>query len=262
MSEPSSVSFDRAAEYYDRTRLTDEASIGATLDLLEGEFRDRGRVLEIGVGTGALALPLAARGIPVTGIDLALPMMRKLIEKASDRSPVFLAQADATLLPFRDASFAGAYARWVLHLIPGWRGAVSELCRVLAPGGTVIIEPGGYRGRWTAVMARVMQEIGPSAGPVGLDSRAGFDRLDEAFAASGAVQRNLPEIMMPGEGSSLAEFFEEATGKVYSWTWKVPDDELRRGLDRVREWAAEKFGDLDAPFTHDVPMAWRAYDLP
>jgi SAM-dependent methyltransferase len=261
MSEPSSVSFDRAAEYYDRTRHTDEASLGETLDLLDDEFRDRGRVLEIGVGTGALALPLAARGIPVTGIDLAFPMMRKLLEKASDRWPVSLAQADATRLPFRDASFAGAYARWVLHLIPGWRSAVSELCRVLAPGGTVLVEPGGYRGLWNAVMARVLQEIGPAAGPVGFDSQNGFDLLDEAFAAASAGQRDLPEISLP-PGSSLSEFFDEATGKVYSWTWRVPDDELRSGLDRVRAWAAEEYGDLDAPFINDVPMAWRAYDLP
>jgi ubiquinone/menaquinone biosynthesis C-methylase UbiE len=261
MSEPSSVSFDRAAEYYDRTRLTDEASIGATLDLLDGEFRGRGRVLEIGVGTGALAVPLAARGIPVTGVDLALPMMRKLIEKTSDRSPVLLAQADARRLPFCDAAFGGAYARWVLHLIPGWPGVVSELCRVVASRGTVILEPGGYRGRWTDVMERVLQEIGPAAGPVGFDARHGFELLDEAFAGAGAVLRDLPQLTMPSEGT-LTEFFEEAAGKVYSWTWRVPDDELRSALDRVREWAAEVYGDLDAPFAQDVPMAWRAYDLP
>jgi len=261
MSErPTSVSFDRAAEYYDRTRLTDEASLGATLDLLAAEFRDRGRVLEIGVGTGALALPFAGRGIPVTGVDLALPMMQKLVEKASGRS-VLLAQADAARLPFREAAFAGAYARWVLHLIPQWREAVAELCRVVASGGTVILEPGGYRGRWADVMERALQEIGPAAGPVGFDARHGFDHLDEAFAAAGAVQRDLPELTMPSDGT-LAEFFEEAAGKVYSWTWKVPNDQLRSALDRVREWAAEEYGDLDAPFAQDVPMAWRAYDLP
>jgi ubiquinone/menaquinone biosynthesis C-methylase UbiE len=256
-----SVSFDRAAEFYDRTRVTDEASLGPTLDLLAGELHGRGRVLEIGVGTGAVALPLAGRGIPVTGVDLALPMMQKLVEKANGRSPVLLAQADAARLPFRDAAFGGAYARWVLHLIPGWRDAVAELCRVVTSGGTVIVEPGGYRGRWTSVMRRVIEQIGPAAGPVGFDARNGFEHLDEAFAAAGAAQRDLPGLTMPVEGS-LTEFFEEAEGKVYSWTWNVPADELRSALDRVRKWAAEEYGDFDAPFVQAVPMAWRAYDLP
>jgi SAM-dependent methyltransferase len=217
-------------------------------------------VLEIGVGTGAVALPLAERGIAVTGVDLALPMMRKLIEKAGRRSPVLLAQADAARLPFRDAAFGGAYARWVMHLIAEWREAVAELCRVVTSGGTVIVEPGGYRGRWTTVMRRVIEEIGPAAGPVGFDARNGFELLDEAFAAAGAVQRDLPVLTMSTDGS-LTEFFEEAAGKAYSWTWRVPDDELNAALDRVREWAAEEYGDFDAPFVQYVPMAWRAYDL-
>jgi ubiquinone/menaquinone biosynthesis C-methylase UbiE len=259
--QPSSVSFDRAAEYYDRTRVTDEESIRATLDLLAGELRGRGPVLEIGVGTGAVALPLAGRGIPLTGVDLAFPMMQKLLEKGIGRSPVALAQADAARLPFRDAAFGGAYARWVLHLIPDWRGAVAELCRVVGPGGTVVVEPGGYRGRWSTVMERVILEIGPLAGPVGFDARHDIERLDETFASTGAVRRGLPELTMPTEGS-LTEFFVEAANKVYSWTWKVPDAELRPALERARAWAAKEYSDLDSPFAEDVPMDWRAYDLP
>jgi ubiquinone/menaquinone biosynthesis C-methylase UbiE len=260
VSEPASVSFDRAAEFYDRTRRTDEASIAETLDLLEGEFRGRTRVLEIGVGTGAVALPLVARGIALTGIDLALPMMQKLVEKAGGHPPVSLAQADATRMPFRDGSFEGAYGRWVLHLIPAWRTVVSELCRVVGAGGTILLEPGGHRGRWAPVMTRVLEEVGPEAGFVGYDGRSGFDLLDEVFRAQGAAPRDVPGITMPGSGS-LREFFEEAGAKSYSWTWKVPDDELRAGLERVRTWAEQEYGDLDAQFEQDVTLAWRAYDL-
>ena len=53
-----SLSFDPAAEYYDRTRVTDAASLTPAIDLLDAVLPD-GAVLEIGVGTGALALPMA-----------------------------------------------------------------------------------------------------------------------------------------------------------------------------------------------------------
>ena len=258
--ETRSVSFERAAEFYDETRVTDEESLQATLDLLEDELRSRGRVLEIGVGTGALALPLAARGIPVVGVDLAATMMRKLLEKAARRPPVLLVQGDAARLPFPDAEFGGAYVRWVLHLIPNWRGAVSELCRVVAPGGSVVVEPGGARGLWKPVMERTIAEIGEAAAPVGLDMRDGDAALDEAFAEAGAARRDLPVHTMPLHGS-LSEYFGEARRRVYSWTWNVPPEVLDLALERVRVWAAAEFCDLDSPLEQEAELAWRAYDL-
>src|SRR5207247_3699183 len=76
-----STSFDRAAAYYDETRgLTDEA-VRDQMSLLASELHGRGRTLEIGVGTGQVALPLAAVGIRIVGLDLSEPMLRVLVEK-------------------------------------------------------------------------------------------------------------------------------------------------------------------------------------
>ena len=66
-----SISFDRAAAYYDETRITDPKSLRTIIDLLEARLTGRGPVLEVGVGTGQLALPLARRGVPVIGLDLS-----------------------------------------------------------------------------------------------------------------------------------------------------------------------------------------------
>ena len=87
-----SVSFDRAAEYYDATRGYTPEGERAMVDILTDELRGRGRVLEIGVGTGQVALPLHAAGIPLVGLDLARPMMDRLVEKAGGRSPFPLVQ--------------------------------------------------------------------------------------------------------------------------------------------------------------------------
>jgi len=51
-------------------------------DLLVAELDGRGRCLEIGVGTGRIALPLHERGVDLVGIDLATPMLARLIDNA------------------------------------------------------------------------------------------------------------------------------------------------------------------------------------
>ena len=127
MDDPS-VSFERAAAFYDGTRVTDPERLTTSVDLLDRTL-PAGLVLEIGVGTGALAVLLAERGRSVTGVDLSAGMLDRVSEKAGGER-VRLAVADATRLPFVDEMFAGAYCRWVLHLVRDWRTAVAELCRV------------------------------------------------------------------------------------------------------------------------------------
>lgn len=255
-----SLSFDRAAEYYDATRPVDPDTLGATLEVLAEELGGRGSVLEIGVGTGALALPLCEAGIPVVGVDLSMPMLAKLAEKAGGAAPFPLVQADATRLPFDDESFGGAYLRWVLHLIPGWRDAVAELARLVRPGGVIVIEPGGYTGAWREVWSRFVAEAGPMAEPVGLNMRRDLDELDPAMIAVGTTPRALPEVEI-ADGQSLADWFSQIEERRYSWTWRADEDDLMRSVATVREWARERYGDLDTAFVESYPLIWRAYDV-
>lgn len=51
--------------------------LGPTLDVL-ADLAGSGRALEFAVGTGRVALPLAARGIPVSGVELPVPMLDRL----------------------------------------------------------------------------------------------------------------------------------------------------------------------------------------
>ena len=245
------MSFERAADVYDRTRLTDEVALAGALDLLDGVLPN-GRVLEIGVGTGAIAIPLAERGRRVIGLDVSKAMLDRLRAKEG-AGEVAVAIADATWLPVADGAFRGAYCRWVLHLIASWRDAVGELCRV--------VEPGGYSGGWREVWLRFVEELGPAAEPVGLDLRGGYRDLDEAFAAAGATKRAVTETPMQLD-SSLERFFDEASARAYSWTWRASDTDLARAVATVRVWAVDRFGpDLTQPFSPDAPQSWRVYDL-
>jgi hypothetical protein len=59
-----------------------------------------GRALEFAIGTGRVAVPLAARGVPVTGIELSRPMVAQLREKADETAiPVVIGDMVTTRVP-------------------------------------------------------------------------------------------------------------------------------------------------------------------
>src|SRR5262245_27807852 len=70
-----------AAGYDESTADTFEpAVVDAAVDVL-AELAGEGRALELGIGTGRIALPLAARGVPVHGIDLSRAMVARMRAK-------------------------------------------------------------------------------------------------------------------------------------------------------------------------------------
>lgn len=251
-----SVSFDRAAEYYDETRVTDAATLDTILGLLERTMSSEGPVLEAGVGTGQIALPLAARGTDVTGIDLSAAMMAKLIHKAAGSPPVRLVRGDVTRMPFADGVFAGAYARWVLHLIEDWPAALLDLDRVVGRGGAIAIEPGGMTGVFRDIFFRFLEVLGDVARPIGLDP---VDRDVQLDAEMERLGWHLAEIqaLEYHETSTLRSFLDRVPDKRYSWTWRVPGEDLAAATTQVREWAEARY-ELDAS-QPSVATNWRVY---
>lgn len=255
-----SVSFDRAAEYYDRTRSNPAHVQDRVTAVLAEELRPRGSALEVGVGTGRIALPLHEAGVELVGADLSRPMMNQLIRKAGGRLPFPLVQADATRLPFADHSFGGAYAAHVLHLIPDWRAMLRELVRVVRPGGVVLIDQGLARTRqWAdAIQRRFMHELGVKRPFVGSDSPR---QSQAAMAELGTTSRLLPRVRgaastPPGE---LIDWLESG---LYSWTWDLPEEDRSRAAAAVRGWAGAAIGSLDRPRRRGWTIQWRAFDLP
>jgi ubiquinone/menaquinone biosynthesis C-methylase UbiE len=109
-----SISFDRAADFYDQTRdLAEPVATHGTPALFKLlSPRAAGRILDVGIGTGRMAVPLIDLGADVIGIDLSLKMLAKLREK---NPTARLAQADASRLPFADRTFDAALTTHVLH---------------------------------------------------------------------------------------------------------------------------------------------------
>lgn len=76
--------FDEAvAERYDASSASMFAPkvLGPTVDFI-AELAGDGRALEFAIGTGRVAVPLAQRGVPVSGIEISRPMVAKLREKS------------------------------------------------------------------------------------------------------------------------------------------------------------------------------------
>jgi SAM-dependent methyltransferase len=256
-----SIAFDRAAEYYDATRGLSEEGVRATTEALAEVFRGAAPILEVGVGTGQVAVPLHAAGVRVVGVDLSRPMLGKLLTKVGGAPTFPLVEGDATRQPFVDDAFGGAYLRWVLHLIPDWRNAVREVARVLAPGSAFVAALGAYGGYRQEMQARFAEITGISTEPAGL-AWNGWDELDAEVAASGL--QKLPDIGFTDQDrDDLEHFMQAIEGNRFSWTWAVPDATARaNAAAEVRSWAEDRWGPLSEIPPETFEWRFAVYRLP
>jgi SAM-dependent methyltransferase len=255
-SSGTSVAFDRAADYYDQTRTLPRETAAAQTRLLTRELAGRDPVLEVGVGTGRIAIPLAAEGVRVCGADLSLPMLRRLVAKAPDAVPVVA--ADATRLPFADRTFGGVVVAHLLHLVPDWELVLDELVRVLRPGGRLLINPGNFTGLSREIQERVVAAAGRDRVHAGLDPNADLAAL---LTPRGLVPRSLPELPKP-RSRSVAERLDRIASHQHSWTWPIDPDTLQRAVEEVRAWVQTTHGDPERLEIPSRSVHWRCFELP
>jgi len=239
-----SLSFDRAASFYDATRALPSNVSGPLTDALEREIRAAGgHVLEPGVGTGRIARPLAERGIRVTGADISGLMMEHLVAQLTPRhAPPDLVVADATRLPFGNACFPALMACHLLHLIPDWHQAIAEMRRVLRPGGVILHHGEGEsdRNRSPAMTAKINELL----------AKRGFTRRDrpevgeirQAFADVGGRLRT-QVIAEWDDNLTLEQHFRESRTRAHSWTWEIPETIFHDMMDEFEPWARANISD-------------------
>jgi ubiquinone/menaquinone biosynthesis C-methylase UbiE len=110
-------------------------SRGAALLMEAADLRPGDAVLEIGCGPGNVAARLAETGARVVGIDFAPHMVQAA--RAAYREIDFQ-EADAEDLPFEPGTFQAVAACYTLHHLARPERVLSEIHRVLAPGGRLV----------------------------------------------------------------------------------------------------------------------------
>lgn len=216
--------------------------LGPTVDFLAARA-DGGRALELAVGTGRVALPLAARGVPVAGVERSAPMAARLAAKpGADRVAVTLGDMTTTVVPGR--------FRLVYLVFNGITNLLTQDAQVacfvnaarhLEPGGAFVCE----------VFVPQLRRLPP--GEVALpfdvsDGHLGFDRYD-------VVEQRLVSHHYTVEPDGTT-----TTGRSpHRYAWPAELDLMARiaGLRRTERWADF----TEAPFTADSPShvsVWRA----
>src|SRR6266545_6812184 len=126
--------FDRIAPFYDAMNRTMTAGLDRRWRRLTAEavVRSGDVVLDACCGTGDLAVAAARAGGRVTGLDFSEPMLERARRKAPELEWI---RGDLLELPFADASFDTATVGFGVRNVENLQRALSELRRVLRPGG-------------------------------------------------------------------------------------------------------------------------------
>jgi ubiquinone/menaquinone biosynthesis C-methylase UbiE len=259
-----SLSFDRVAGQYDDTRGYPQAASEAIARGLmrHGPLAQGASVLEIGAGTGRIALPLLERGISITGVDISERMTERLQAKylagRAERpelswGALSVTLADNVQLPFASDSFDAVIAVHVLHLITEWRKALDEALRVLRSGAPLLLGQDMSNG---SPISRPLQDewirITSSLGhePKRLGAPAFGDVLTEVRNRGLHVEEWT--IVEWTQSHTLAQAYADIADRLWSLTWQVPDDIFVESVRRLDRWILARYG---ARWTDPVDVA-------
>ena len=224
---------ERVAERYDESTadLSDAAAVDPVVDFLV-DLCSEGTALELGIGTGRIALPLAQRGIRVHGIDLSEAMVAKLRAKPGASNIGVTVGDFATTTVEKRFSVAYLVFNTIMNLTTQDEqvACFQNVAAHLQPGGRFVIE----------VMVPDLQRLPPgeTVRPFTVSAtRLGFDEYD--VAAQGLISHHYWAVDGKLEGDSIP----------FRYVWPAELDLMARiaGMSLRERWSGWK----REPFTSD-----------
>ena len=135
--------WNRSSQQYDREGHSDREKEAWKSLLTRALGTEKLKVLDVGCGTGVVALLLSEMGHDVNGVDISEGMLKKANEKINAFNlPIEFTLGDAENLPFENELFDTVINRHLLWTLPNPKNAISEWRRVLKPGGKIVIIDG------------------------------------------------------------------------------------------------------------------------
>lgn len=210
---------------------------------------DRQAVLDVGTGTGVVAITARRLGAKVTGLDLTPELLAQARAGAAVAGQEDIAwhEGDAEALPFPDASFDVVLSQFGHMFAPRPGVAVAEMLRVLKPGGTIAFAtwPGEQLiGRQFSLNARYVPPPPGVASPVQWGDVATVrERLGEAVKDL-HFERGIMAI--PALSPAHLRLFQEAKAGPFIRTVQV----LQQEPARLAAWRSETEA-LIGEYLHD-----------
>jgi ubiquinone/menaquinone biosynthesis C-methylase UbiE len=257
--------FDRVADVYDATRGFSPAVEAAIGEGLTGILRANAPapcVLEVGVGSGRIAVPLAARGIRVTGLDISTRMLQRLRSKRRD---IDVVRAEGSTPPFRPNSFDAAIFVHILHLVPDPHETVRATVQCLLPGGVLLNCHHSYSPNASDQAAHRLSEIvaevtGEPNRPHGRHETA--DALFERVLREAGARIETHEIARWTETTTARSEIEFLRNRTHSGTWRIPEAAMPEIVARFTPVAEAIYGGLDVPAVAPVSFTVMVATLP
>jgi ubiquinone/menaquinone biosynthesis C-methylase UbiE len=247
MDNQTRAAWDAIAAGYDRTNTPSQMWLGN--EGLRRAGLQRGmRFLDVAAGSGALSIPAARLGAQVLATDISTAMLERLERRAREEAlAVETRVMDGHALSLDDDSFDIAGSQFGVMLFPDLAQGVSELARVVKPGGRVLMTVYGdpheieFLGFFVAaVQAAVPTFEGPPMDPLPLP----FQVQDPERLRQALVDAGLRRV----EVETITETTEYTSGE-HLWDWLVHSNPI------VGTILAEL--DLDADQTTVVRQALR-----
>lgn len=247
----SSISFDRAVAFYDRTRGFPREVAERGIDVILDAAGRGARILDVGTGSGRISVPLLQHEADLVGCDISRKMMALLRQKFPAAR---LAEADASRLPFPNGHFDAVTTCHVMHLVGPWQEALREYQRVLRAGGAYIdveteLTSSDSPGRRIKDFWRSRVEAyGASTRRPGVEDHR---ELEAALTAMGALVEKV-EVARYTRSHALRDVVEGIANRIHSSTWVVPDDVFAQTVRELRDWTATEFKDPGMRFEEEA----------